>query len=86
MGPAGLATARAFREAGGVGPVTIVAAEPHAPYERPPLTKEFLRGETAEHDLPIEDELWFARHKVDLRHGGPGHRARPGRRRQRGAG
>ncbi|HEX5911291.1 MAG TPA: FAD-dependent oxidoreductase [Thermoleophilaceae bacterium] len=68
-GPAGLATARAFREAGGDGPVTIVAAEPHAPYERPPLTKEFLRGETAEHDLPIEDELWFARHKVDLRTG-----------------
>ena len=78
-GPAGLATARAFREAGGDGAVTIVAAEPHAPYERPPLTKEFLRGEAAEHDLPIEDELWFARHKVELRTRGPGHRPGPGR-------
>ncbi len=68
-GPAGLATARAFRDAGGGGPVTIVAAEPHAPYERPPLTKDFLRGDAAEHDLPIEDELWFARHEVGLRTG-----------------
>ena len=59
-GPAGLATARAFREAGGQGPVTIVAAEPHLPYQRPPLTKEFLLGEAAEHDLPIEDARWFA--------------------------
>ena len=80
-GPGGLATARAFREAGGAGPVTIVAAERHAPYERPPLTKDFLRGEAAEHDLPIEDELWFARNKVDLRTGARATALDPGGRR-----
>ncbi len=68
-GPAGLATARAFRDAGGTAPVTIVATEPHLPYQRPPLTKEFLLGESAERDLPIEDAGWFAEHEVDLRTG-----------------
>jgi 3-phenylpropionate/trans-cinnamate dioxygenase ferredoxin reductase subunit len=41
---AGLATARAYRE-GGRCRVTMLTPEPYAPYRRPPLTKEYLRGE-----------------------------------------
>ena len=44
-GPAGLATARAYREHGGAGAVTLIGEEPLAALRRPPLTKEFLRGE-----------------------------------------
>ncbi|WP_290060083.1 NAD(P)/FAD-dependent oxidoreductase [Amycolatopsis solani] len=44
-GPAGVSAARAYREAGGAGPVRLLTADPDPPYERPPLSKEFLRGE-----------------------------------------
>ncbi len=66
-GPAGLATARAYRAAGGGEPVTVLTAEPETPYERPPLTKEFLRGEVGRGDLPIEDADFFAREGIELR-------------------
>src|SRR5579875_1282293 len=65
-GPAGLAAARAYRDAGGGGAVAIVADEQRMPYRRPPLTKELLRGETEEWTLPIEDESWLAEHDVGL--------------------
>jgi len=44
-GPAGLETARAYREHGGTGEVMLLGKENLIPYRRPPLTKEFLRGE-----------------------------------------
>ena len=65
-GPAGLAAARAFRGASGVGKVAIVADEHRVPYERPPLTKELLRGESSEEALAIEPESWLAHQRVDL--------------------
>jgi len=39
---AGLRTVEAFRRAGDDGPLTLVGAEPHLPYDRPPLSKQFL--------------------------------------------
>jgi 3-phenylpropionate/trans-cinnamate dioxygenase ferredoxin reductase component len=45
-GPAGLAAARGYREAGGEGTVTMLTPEHDPPYMRPALSKEFLRGET----------------------------------------
>src|ERR1044072_1418660 len=44
-GLAGGMVAQEFREAGGEGSVLLIARESHPPYHRPPLTKEFLRGE-----------------------------------------
>ena len=47
-----------YREAGGEADVTIVSSEPDPPYNRPPLTKGFLRGELERHDTlvkPLED-------------------------------
>jgi 3-phenylpropionate/trans-cinnamate dioxygenase ferredoxin reductase subunit len=49
---AGLASVRAaeeLRAQGFSGSITIVGAESHPPYERPPLSKDFLGG-----DVPIE--------------------------------
>jgi 3-phenylpropionate/trans-cinnamate dioxygenase ferredoxin reductase component len=65
-GPAGLATARAYRETGGRARVTILTSEPYAPYNRPPLTKEFLRGETSQKDLPLESDSWYGENGVEL--------------------
>jgi len=65
-GPAGLSAARAYRDAGAEGRVAIVTDEGRMPYQRPPLTKELLRGENAEADLPLEDESWLDERGVDL--------------------
>lgn len=54
---AGVQTAVALREQGYAGPVTLVGAEPHQPYDRPPLSKAVLLGK-AEHsafDVDFED-------------------------------
>jgi 3-phenylpropionate/trans-cinnamate dioxygenase ferredoxin reductase subunit len=68
-GPAGQTAASAYRKAGGKGPVTILAREPDPPYERPPLTKEFLRGESRRDALPLVDPRWYAKHEIELRTG-----------------
>jgi 3-phenylpropionate/trans-cinnamate dioxygenase ferredoxin reductase component len=68
-GPAGLATARAYRQTGGEARVTILSSEMYAPYNRPPLTKEYLRGEASREDLPIESEDWYHENGVELKLG-----------------
>jgi 3-phenylpropionate/trans-cinnamate dioxygenase ferredoxin reductase component len=65
-GPAGLAAARAYRERCHDGEVAIVADEHRMPYERPPLTKELLRGELGFDELAIEDEDWLTEQRVRL--------------------
>ncbi len=67
-GPAGLSAARAYRAAGGRAAVVIVTDDEHRPYQRPPLTKEFLRGEQDAADLALEDARWYAEHEVEVRH------------------
>jgi 3-phenylpropionate/trans-cinnamate dioxygenase ferredoxin reductase component len=66
-GPSGLATARAYREGGGKGRVTMLTPEPYAPYNRPPLTKTYLRGEALREDLPLESDDWYVDNDVELR-------------------
>ncbi|MFF2623518.1 NAD(P)/FAD-dependent oxidoreductase [Oerskovia jenensis] len=66
----GLAAAKAaesLRTEGYDGDLVVVSSEPHRPYERPPLSKDYLRGE-AERDVlfPLPEE-WYADHHVDLR-------------------
>jgi NADPH-dependent 2,4-dienoyl-CoA reductase/sulfur reductase-like enzyme len=65
-GPAGLSAARAYREAEGEGDLAIVTDEHRMPYMRPLLTKELLRREAGEDELPLEDETWLAEHAVSL--------------------
>ena len=66
-GPAGLSVARAYREIGGRGRVVLLTAEPYSPYRRPPLTKEYLRGEVPRDELPIESLHWYEENGVELR-------------------
>ena len=66
-GPAGLSVARAYREMGGRGRLILFTAEPYPPYRRPPLTKEYLRGEITRDELPIESPRWYGENGVELR-------------------
>src|SRR6202000_809519 len=68
-GPAAKAAAEAYREAGGAGAVTILAREADPPYERPPLTKDFLRGETRREELALAERRWYKARGIDLRTG-----------------
>lgn len=68
-GPAGFATARAYRDRGGAGAVTLVGEEPIHPYQRPPLSKEFLRGDLERDELALERPAWFQHHQVRVRLG-----------------
>jgi 3-phenylpropionate/trans-cinnamate dioxygenase ferredoxin reductase component len=65
-GPAARAAAGAYREAGGEGEVTIAAAELELPYERPPLTKEYLRGESGRGDLLLDPADWYREHEIEV--------------------
>ncbi|MBY4226888.1 MULTISPECIES: NAD(P)/FAD-dependent oxidoreductase [Nocardiaceae] len=53
---AGLCSARALRAAGFDGSVTIVGAESHRPYDRPPLSKEYLAGDVDVSTLALEPD------------------------------
>ncbi len=66
-GPAGLSTARSYRKAGGEGRVTILTTEAYPPYNRPPLTKEYLRGELAQKELSLEKPGWYEENGIELR-------------------
>jgi 3-phenylpropionate/trans-cinnamate dioxygenase ferredoxin reductase component len=68
-GPAAQAAAGAYREAGGTGTVTILAREDELPYERPPLTKDFLRGEAERDALALVGAGWYRERAIDLRRG-----------------
>ncbi|MEU6700739.1 FAD-dependent oxidoreductase [Pseudonocardia sp. NPDC046786] len=50
---AGLAAVRALRAQGFAGPVTVVGAERHTPYDRPPLSKGYLAGTVPDEDLEL---------------------------------
>jgi NADPH-dependent 2,4-dienoyl-CoA reductase/sulfur reductase-like enzyme len=50
----GLSAARAARAQGFTGRLVIIGDEPHRPYDRPPLSKEFLLGRVTAADLSLE--------------------------------
>ncbi|MBR8643732.1 FAD-dependent oxidoreductase [Streptomyces tuirus] len=50
---AGLAAAETLRREGFDGTLTLVGDEPHAPYDRPPLSKQVLSGEWTTRQLPL---------------------------------
>jgi NADPH-dependent 2,4-dienoyl-CoA reductase/sulfur reductase-like enzyme len=52
---AGLATAEALRRFGHTGELTLLDAEAHLPYDRPPLSKQFLAGAWETHQLHLRD-------------------------------
>jgi 3-phenylpropionate/trans-cinnamate dioxygenase ferredoxin reductase component len=63
--------AETLRTLGFDGPLTIVGAEPHAPYDRPPLSKSVLAGERDVATTALRPAGWHAEHDVDLVLGDP---------------
>ena len=68
-GLAAAKTAEALRAEGYAGSIVLFAAERHIPYDRPPLSKAFLKGEQGAEDGYVLPEAWYAHHDVDLRIG-----------------
>lgn len=69
-GPAGVSAAEAFRQLNSDDPVHILTDDPALPYERPPLSKEFLRGEADIADTELHPGRWFDEQAIELIHTG----------------
>jgi 3-phenylpropionate/trans-cinnamate dioxygenase ferredoxin reductase component len=55
-----------LRKRGAEGSVLLVGREPEPPYERPPLTKEYLRGEAGREDAHVNATGWYEDNGVEL--------------------
>jgi 3-phenylpropionate/trans-cinnamate dioxygenase ferredoxin reductase subunit len=51
------------------GSIMLVGREPEPPYERPPLSKEYLRGDAERADAYVNEPSWYEENGVDLRSG-----------------
>jgi phthalate 3,4-dioxygenase ferredoxin reductase component len=68
---AGVRTAQALRTEGYAGPVVLIGAEPHAPYDRPPLSKQVLTGAWPSERAVLLAAEAAAKTEIDLRLGVP---------------
>jgi 3-phenylpropionate/trans-cinnamate dioxygenase ferredoxin reductase component len=67
-GMAGGKAVETLREEGFDGRVVLLGAEPERPYERPPLSKDYVRGESERNGAYLqEDAGWYEEHDVELR-------------------
>ncbi|MGH9117751.1 MAG: NAD(P)/FAD-dependent oxidoreductase [Acidimicrobiales bacterium] len=66
---AGAKAAETLRAEGFDGRVVLIGAEPHRPYERPPLSKQLLRGESNVEDAYVHEESFYVDHDIELRLG-----------------
>lgn len=67
-GHAGVECAASLRHHGFAGAVTIVGEEPDLPYQRPPLSKEFLKN-PLDSSLPLKGEAFYSQNNIELRLG-----------------
>jgi 3-phenylpropionate/trans-cinnamate dioxygenase ferredoxin reductase component len=58
-----------LRKQGVDGSIMVVGREPDPPYERPPITKEYLRGESKREDAQVQPASWYEENGVELRTG-----------------
>lgn len=65
-GQAAAQAIQSLRMGGYTGALTLVGDEPVLPYQRPPLSKAYMKGEFAEERLYFKPSNWYADNKVDL--------------------
>jgi 3-phenylpropionate/trans-cinnamate dioxygenase ferredoxin reductase component len=65
-GMAGASCASELRKKGAEGSILLVGREPEPPYERPPLSKEYLRGDSERADAYVNAVSWYAENAVEL--------------------
>jgi 3-phenylpropionate/trans-cinnamate dioxygenase ferredoxin reductase component len=68
-GLGGAKAAEALRDQDFDGHIVLIAQEDQLPYERPPLSKEFLAGKKSLSDFTVEPNDWYRDHNIDLRLG-----------------
>jgi 3-phenylpropionate/trans-cinnamate dioxygenase ferredoxin reductase subunit len=66
-GLGGAKAAEALRDKGFDGRIVLCAEEEQLPYERPPLSKEFLAGKKSLSDFTVHDSGWYGENQIDLR-------------------
>ncbi len=66
---AGAKAAETLREEGFDGRLVLVGAEGERPYERPPLSKDYLRGEVGREKVYVHPDGFYAEHDIELRLG-----------------
>jgi len=68
-GHGGGTAAALLRQYGHEGPITLVGEEPLPPYQRPPLSKAWLKGEADADSLALKPLEFYAEHDIDFRAG-----------------
>jgi 3-phenylpropionate/trans-cinnamate dioxygenase ferredoxin reductase component len=68
-GLAGAKTAEALRVAGFGGRIVLIGEEVERPYERPPLSKDYLAGKSEREMIYVQPKGWYAEHDVDWQPG-----------------
>ncbi|GIK77124.1 MAG: FAD-dependent oxidoreductase [Acidobacteria bacterium] len=66
-GLAGAKAAEALRAEGHEGEIVLIGAEDELPYERPPLSKDYLRGESSRDDARVHPEGFYEEQEIELR-------------------
>src|SRR5438477_13022095 len=66
-GHAGGTAAALLRQYGHEGPITLIGEEPIPPYQRPPLSKAWLKGEADADSLALKPLEFYAEHGIDFR-------------------
>ena len=70
-GQAGSSLVSKLRNSGFEGKVTLIGAEPHPPYQRPPLSKKYLLGDMPLDRLYLRPETFYREQNITLRLGLP---------------
>jgi 3-phenylpropionate/trans-cinnamate dioxygenase ferredoxin reductase subunit len=65
-GVAGAACAASLRKGGFTGSILLAGREPDPPYNRPPVSKEYLTGRATRADALYHPDGWYAEHDVEL--------------------
>lgn len=68
-GHAGAQAAIALRQSGFAGSILLIGAEPDLPYERPPLSKEYLAGEKPFERILLRPAAYWSQHAITMRLG-----------------
>ncbi len=66
---AGAKAAETLRAEGFDGSVVLIGAEAELPYERPPLSKDYLQGKSPQEKVYVHPQWWYTEHDVELRLG-----------------
>ena len=70
-GQAGFQAAASLRDSGFAGRVLLIGDEPVLPYQRPPLSKSYLAGQSGVDDLWLRPAEFYAKQQIDLVYGDP---------------